>query len=91
MDEAPHISARIEFKRITRRWARRGTRPRAPHDQRTGARAYISRRYLPGRKARASRLGPAVLQSVSAMALHLQEISRTVAYDEDAEAADLLQ
>ena len=53
--------------KITRRWARRGTRPRAPHDQRT--RCLYLRRYL------------LVLPFCNndAMALHLQEISRTVA------------
>ena len=30
------VSARVGQKnKITRRWAKRGTRPRAPHDQRT--------------------------------------------------------
>jgi hypothetical protein len=29
--------ARIKKNKITRRWARRGTRPSAPHDQRTAS------------------------------------------------------
>ena len=53
--------ARIGQKnKITRRWARRGTRPRAPHDQRTRS-AYIFGAICP-QEGKGRRLGPAVLQ-----------------------------
>ena len=53
--------ARIGQKnKITRRWARRGTRPRAPHDQRTRS-AYIFGAICP-QEGKGAGLGPAVLQ-----------------------------
>ena len=69
--------ARIGQKnKITRRWARRGTRPRAPHDQRTRS-AYIFGAICPQEGKGASLVLP--FCNSDAMALHLQEISRTVA------------
>ena len=51
--------ARVGQKnKITRRWARRGSRPSAPHDQRTALDLYL-RRHLPqGRQGRGSCLAP---------------------------------
>ena len=69
--------ARIGQKnKITRRWARRGTRPRAPHDQRTRS-AYIFGAICPQEGKGAGLVLP--FCNSDAMALHLQEISRTVA------------
>jgi DDE superfamily endonuclease len=71
--------ARIGQKnKITRRWARRGTRPSAPHDQRTRS-AYIFGAICP---ARGTGTGAGLVLPVcntAAMRLHLAEISRTVA------------
>ena len=53
--------ARIGQKnKLTRRWARRGTRPSAPQDQRTAS-TYIFGADLPGR-GQGRRAGPALLQ-----------------------------
>ena len=69
--------ARIGQKnKITRRWARRGTRPSAPHDQRTRS-TYIFGAICPARGTGAGLILPRC--NTAAMALHLAEISRTVA------------
>src|SRR6266540_511952 len=68
--------ARIGQKnKITRRWARRGTRPAAPHDQRTRS-AYIFGAICPARGSAAGLILPRC--NTAAMALHLAEISQTV-------------
>ena len=68
--------ARIGQKnKITRRWARRGTRPSAPHDQRTRS-AYIFGAICPAQGSAAGLILPRC--NTAAMALHLAEISRTV-------------
>jgi len=69
--------ARIGQKnKITRRWARRGTRPSAPHDQRTRS-AYIFGAICPAQGTAAGLVLPRC--NTLAMALHLEEISHTVA------------
>src|SRR5690606_4161572 len=69
--------ARVGQKtQITRRWARRGTRPPAPVDQRTRS-AYIFGAICPARGTGAALIMPHC--NTHAMALHLKEISRTVA------------
>ena len=69
--------ARIGQKnKITRRWARRGTRPSAPSDQRTSS-TYIFGAICPERGTGAALVLP-WCNSVT-MALHLQEISQAVA------------
>ena len=69
--------ARIGQKnKITRRWARRGTRPRAPHDQRTRS-AYIFGAICPQEGKGAGLVLP--FCNSAAMDLHLQEISHAVA------------
>ena len=68
--------ARIGQKnKITRRWARRGTRPSAPHDQRTRS-TYIFGAICPARGTGAGLILPRC--NTAAMALHLEEISQTV-------------
>ena len=68
--------ARIGQKnKITRRWARRGTRPSAPHDQRTRS-TYIFGAICPAQGTAAGLILPRC--NTAAMALHLAEISRTV-------------
>lgn len=68
--------ARIGQKnKITRRWARRGTRPSAPSDQRTAS-TYIFGAICPERGTGAALVLP-WCNSVT-MALHLQEISQAV-------------
>src|SRR5438270_12292323 len=68
--------ARIGQKnKITRRWARRGTRPSAPHDQRTRS-AYIFGAICPVRGTAAGLVLPRC--NTAAMALHLAEISQAV-------------
>ena len=62
--------------KITRRWARRGTRPRAPRDQRTKS-AYIFGAICPREGKGAGLVLP--FCNTAAMALHLEEISRAVA------------
>ena len=65
--------ARIGQKnKITRRWARRGTRPSAPHDQRTAS-AYIFGAICPGEGKGAALVLPAC--TTEAMTLHLDEIA----------------
>jgi putative transposase len=62
--------------KITRRWARRGTRPRAPRDQRTKS-AYIFGAICPREGKGAGLVLP--FCNTAAMTLHLEEISRAVA------------
>ena len=59
----------------TRRWARRGARPRAPHDQRTQS-AYIFGAICPREGKGAGLVLPRC--NTEAMTLHLREISRAV-------------
>ena len=61
---------------LTRIWARRGTRPRAPRDRRY-AWAYLFSAVCPERATGAGLVLPYV--NAEAMSLHLQEISRHVA------------
>ena len=69
--------ARVGQKnKITRRWARRGTRPRAPVDQRTKS-AYIFGAICPKEGKGAGLVLP--FCNSAAMQLHLEEIARTVA------------
>jgi hypothetical protein len=69
--------ARIGQKnKITRRWARRGTRPRAPHDQRTQW-TYLFGAICPAKGKAAGLVLP--FCNTWAMNLHLQEISLAVA------------
>jgi transposase len=71
--------ARIGQKnKITRRWALRGTRPCAPHDQRTQS-TYIFGAICPAEGKGAGLVLPAC--NTEAMALHLAEISQAVAPD----------
>ena len=68
--------ARIGQKnKITRRWARRGTRPRAPHDQRTRW-AYIFGAICPAKGKGAGLVMPWC--DTEAMQAHVTEISLTV-------------
>jgi hypothetical protein len=74
--------ARIGQKnKITRRWAKRGTRPSAPHDQRTRS-AYIFGAICPKLGKAAALIMPWC--DTHAMTQHLAEIARHV--DEDAHA-----
>jgi transposase len=69
--------ARIGQKnKITRRWARRGTRPSAPNDQRTSS-AYIFGAICPAEGKGAGLVLPSC--NTEAMALHLAELSLAVA------------
>ena len=69
--------ARVGQKnKITRRWAKRGTRPVAPHDQRTKS-AYIFGAICPAQGKGSGLVLP--FCNTRAMALHLEEISATVA------------
>jgi transposase len=69
--------ARIGQKnKITRRWAKRGTRPCAPHDQRTAS-AYIFGAICPAEGKSAGLVLPSC--NTQAMALHLEEIATAVA------------
>ena len=61
---------------LTRLWARRGSRPRVLRDQRFTW-AYIFGAVCPARAASAAIVAPSV--NAKLMALHLEEISRTVA------------
>jgi len=68
--------ARIGQKnKITRRWARRGTRPSAPHDQRTAS-TYIFGAICPSQGKGAALVLPAC--NTQAMNLHLAEIATEV-------------
>ena len=62
--------------KITRRWAKRGTRPRAPKDQRTKS-AWIFGAICPERGVGAALVLPKC--NIMAMQMHLQEISSQVA------------
>ena len=69
--------ARVGQKnKITRRWARRGTRPSAPKDQRTQS-AYIFGAICPAEGKGAGLVLPRCTSA--AMSLHLEEISQAVA------------
>ena len=71
--------ARVGQKnKLTRRWARRGTRPRAPHDQRT-AWAYLFGAICPAEGKGAGLVMP--FCDTEAMQAHLVEISAMVAPD----------
>ncbi len=61
--------------KITRRWARRGSRPRAPHDQRTKW-VYIFGAICPAKGTAAGLVMPYC--DTHAMQAHLQEISQAV-------------
>jgi len=68
--------ARIGQKnRLTRRWARRGTRPSAPQDQRTAS-TYIFGAICPKKGKGAGLVLPWC--NIEAMALHLAAISQTI-------------
>lgn len=68
--------ARVGQKnKLTRRWARCGTRPRAPHDQRTKS-AYIFGAICPERGVGAALVLPRC--NTRAMQWHLEEISSQV-------------
>ena len=70
------VNARIGQKnKITRRWARKGTRPRAPRDQRTKW-AYIFGAICPAKGKGAGLVMPWC--DTQAMAAHLAEISKAV-------------
>ena len=60
---------------VTRRWARRGTRPSAPKDQRTAS-AYVFGAICPALGKGAAIVMPRC--DTEAMALHLEEIARAV-------------
>ena len=69
--------ARVGQKnKIARRWARRGTRPRAPHDQRTSS-AYIFGAICPQEGKGAALVLPRC--DTHAMSLHLAEVAQAVA------------
>ena len=71
--------ARVGQKnKITRRWARRGTRPVAPHDQRTQS-TYIFGAICPAEGKAAGLVLP--FCNITTMNLHLAEISQAVADD----------
>src|SRR4051794_33860131 len=69
--------ARVGQKnKIARRWARRGTRPRAPHDQRTSS-VYIFGAICPQEGKGAALVLPRC--DTQAMSLHLAEVAQAVA------------
>jgi hypothetical protein len=69
--------ARVGQKnKIARRWARRGTRPRAPHDQRTRS-VYIFGAICPQEGKGAALVLPRC--DTQAMSLHLAEVAQAVA------------
>ncbi len=71
--------ARVGQKnKITRRWAKRGTRPSAPRDQRTRS-AYLFGAICPEQGKGAGLVLPRC--NTAAMTLHLAEISHAVASD----------
>ncbi len=67
--------ARVGQNIITRRWAKRGTRPHAPHDQRTKS-AYLFGAICPAKGKGAGLVMPWC--DTQAMAEHLKEISLAV-------------
>ena len=71
--------ARVGQKnKITRRWAKRGTRPSAPHDQRTAS-VYIFGAICPEQGKGAGLVLP--FCNTATMNLHLAEIAQAVAVD----------
>ena len=69
--------ARVGQKnKIARRWARRGTRPRAPHDQRTSS-VYIFGAICPAEGKGVALVLPRC--DTQAMSLHLAEVAQAVA------------
>ena len=71
-----HDEARVGQKNgLVYQWAKRGSRPRQPHDQRT-AWAYLFGAVCPARDEGAALVLPRA--DTEAMQVHLQEISRTV-------------
>ena len=69
--------ARVGQKnKITRRWARRGTRPSAPKDQRTAS-AYIFGAICPAKGTGAGLVLPRCTSE--SMSLHLAEVAQAVA------------
>src|SRR3954452_7325123 len=62
--------------KVARRWARRGTRPRAPHDQRTSS-VYIFGAICPQQGKGAALVLPRC--DTQAMSLHLAEVAQAVA------------
>jgi hypothetical protein len=77
MSDKRSLEARIGKKnKITRRWAKRGTRPSAPHDQRIAS-TYIFGAICPQQGKDAALVLPAC--NAKAMILHLAEIAMTVA------------
>ena len=70
--------ARVGQKnKITRRWAKRGTRPSAPHDQRTAS-TYIFGAICPYEGKGAALVLPWC--NTAAMTLHLAEISKSITH-----------
>ena len=77
IDSRPMADARIGQKnKLTRRWARRGTRPHAPHDQRTKW-AYLFGAVCPAEGKGAGLVMPSC--ETYAMTEHLKAISAEVA------------
>src|SRR5262245_40208732 len=70
------VRRRGQKNKITRRWAKRGTRPSAPRDQRTAS-TYIFGAVCPKEGKGAALIMPAC--NTEAMNLHLAEIAATVA------------
>src|SRR4051794_41717500 len=70
------VARRTKSATQGRRWARRGTRPSAPHDQRTAS-TYIFGAICPGNGKGAALVLPAC--NTEAMNLHLAEIAAEVA------------
>jgi hypothetical protein len=71
-----HDEARVGQKNgLVYQWAKRGSRPRQPHDQRTAC-AYLFGAVCPARDEGAALVLPRA--DTEAMQVHLQEISRTV-------------
>src|SRR4051794_12779846 len=64
--------------KIARRWARRGTRPRAPHDQRTSS-VYIFGAVCPQQGKGAALVLPRC--DTQAMSLHLAEVAQSLGAD----------
>ena len=72
-----HDEARVGQKNgLVYQWAKQGSRPRQPHDQRTAG-AYLFGAVCPARDEGAALVLPRA--DTEAMQVHLQEISRTVA------------
>src|SRR6266851_4833621 len=69
------LSRELRALKLRKLWARPGTRPSAPHDQRTRS-TYIFGAICPAKGSAAGLILPRC--NTAAMALHLEEISRTV-------------